>query len=221
MAYTRFEDIPARVIQNRIVPRLRKYYRADGSFDLFDVWNLQANCLHFLATQNEAGAYTGRPGGGWGDWVTCSYGQYSLDNSGVSTSPSYNYFDIGKADHTLYGAKSETTVILKLNNKAGLYPYYVYLRNYSEHNSGNSYIWVYRKSTSSDVVVAGGENNRDFSWTLPISSASSIYDWKDYEYIRVRSLSTDGSKYTGNWSRVRMGFIHRYPIDHPLYRYYR
>ena len=163
MAYVGFEDLPARVINNRIVPRLRKYYRDDGSFDLFDVWNLQANCLHFLATRGEAGAYTGRPGGGWGDWVWCSYGQYSLDNSGVSVEPTFHYFDIGKADPTLYGGKSETTVLLNLTNSAGLYPYFVYVRNYSEHNSGSGYIWFHRNSINSDIVIAGGENNREFS----------------------------------------------------------
>ena len=48
VAYVEYEDLVPAKVNYRIIPKLRKYYRADGTFDLFDISKQQICCFEFL-----------------------------------------------------------------------------------------------------------------------------------------------------------------------------
>ena len=212
MSYIGFENIPARTINRRIVAPLRKYYRADGSFDLFDINNPQMCCMKYLADRNEAGVLLGRTEG-------ISLGTWSFNYNWGANESTFNTLGIYRADNYAYNSHSTSAILLKTDNSVGLYPYIIYLRNYSEHNSGWAYIRGI-KNDGSEVTFTGGGGNQEITWSPTLNNAATMMDWKDYDRFYAQCYSSDGSKYTGNWTRLRATFIHRFTEDHPLYRYY-
>ena len=221
MAYIGYEDIPARTINYRIVPALRKYYRADGTFDLFDLKKYQANCIHYLANLGEAGINVDNS-------ESISMGDYNLNDS--ETNPSFrssftmlNLYKTGNISTPNYGWS--ISFILDLNNSAGLYPYYlIYENKVPGGNNNYSYgsISLRIRDTEEDEVLVQkrGYNLGSISWSLDYGKPSKVMDYKDYEYIRSswQNGSATGAAFDINF---RAYFIHRFSEEHPLYRYYR
>lgn len=216
MAYVAYEDIIPKKVNYRIVPRLRKYYRADGTFDLYDITRRQVSCFRYLASKGEAGFFIGRSGGaGWGTYYI------DLSNVWSSNWSSLTSLYVSREDHTGYNAVCTHDLLLRIDNSAGLYPYYVYTRNYSDHNAGSGYIFLYNNASQSQVVYAGGGGNQALSKSSTWNSPSTLLDPRDYAYVRLYGNSADGSKYTTALSTVQIYFIHRYNTESLLYRYYR
>jgi len=212
MAYVAYEDIIPKKINYRIVPRLRKYYRADGTFDLYDITRRQVSCFRYLVNKGEAGFFIGRSGG-------ASWGTYSLSLSYNWSSLTSLY--VSREDHTGHNAVCTHDLLLRIDNSAGLYPYYVYTKNWAEHNAGEGYIYLYNNASQSQVVYAGGGGNRELSKGSTWNSPSTLLDPRDYAYVRLYGTSADGTKHTTASSVIQIYFIHRYNTESPLYRYYR
>ena len=222
MAYIGYEDIPARTINYRIVPTLRKFYRADGTYDLFDIRKRQANCIYHLASRNEAGLRVASSG------IT-SFGEYNINGGDtnanyVSTFTEINLYKGGANAQYGWGIH----LILKLDNSAGLYPMYLGF-NGAKGPVGMASTWsyggvfVYNISTGSEDMLVGWKsayNKTGPVWSAPVSSPVSMPDYKDYSYIRAgwNNGSAQGIAY---WTSFTAYFIHRYSVEHPLYRYYR
>ena len=219
MAYIGFEDIPAKTIGKRIVPALRKYYRADGTYDLFDLYNYQQNCMHYLSTVNEAGLictwdYTN---------TIAELGTYNIDPvySTFTNTSTFNQLSISHSNGVHYAGRSKTAFTLKFDNRAGLYPYIINCKNASGHGGGGSYVYLKKKGESEEQLVVGGKGNREITWSPEFGIPSQMYDWKDYDYIASLSLALDGTKFTYAYTHLKLSFVHRFTDDHPLYRYYR
>lgn len=214
MAYIGYEDIPARVINNRIVPRLRKYYRADGTFDLFDIYNKQQNCLHFLADRGEASLYAADR---YGDY---SLGVYNTTITWGSDSSTFNDISVYRRSAYSYNAYCRCAFRLKLNNCAGLYPYVIYLQSSSDHGAGGSYVRL-RNKNGGESVISGGGGNRSLTWSPEFGNAANMLDWKDYDSISGEASSADTSKFVRAETWMNVSFIHKFTNDDVLYRYYR
>ena len=217
MAYVAYEDLTPARVNYRVVPKLRKYYRADGTFDLFDINKRQMCCFRFLASKNEFGLTLGR-------------GNYNTSFGTISTSSAYASFSnkctLTTMNFTLqsilsYGAIAGHDLKLKLNNSAGYYPYYVATKNASDHNVGNGYIYLYNNSTGTETVIAGGSGNRTLSHNTTFNTPSTLWDYKDYNYVRLHGYAVDTSKFIYALVSFQVYGIHKFNDEHPLYRYYR
>ena len=217
MAYVRYEDVPARVFNNRVVPALRKFYRADGTFDLFGLNNLQANCMHYLAEKNEAALYCSRPPAG----LSTQYPLGTYTVTPTSNNSTFVTINLTHYDGTLYAGWSQNSFKLKLDNSVGLFLYKVYMQSYSDHNGGERTLKLYNSSGAVLKTLINQSYNGEVTWTAPVGDASQMPDWKDYSYIDGCVRSWDGSKYTGNSTHIQLYFIHRYTDAHPLHRFYR
>ena len=212
MAYVAYEDITPKKVNYRIVPKLRKYYRADGTFDLYDITKRQMSCFRYLVSRGEAGFFIGRSGGaGWGT--------YSLDLSWNSSALTYLY--VSREDHTRYNAVCTHDLLFKMDNSAGLYPFYVYTRNFADHSIGSGYIFLYSNASHSQFVYAGGGGNQTLSKAANWNSPSTLWDPRDYYYVRLYGNAVDGTKYTTASSTIQIQFVHRFSVESPTYRYYR
>lgn len=214
MAYIGFEDIPARTINNRIVPTLRKYYRADGSFDLFDIYNKQQNCIKFLTDRGEAALYAADRQGDF------SLGTYNTTITWGSNSNTFNQINMYRYSGYSYNARCRCAFRLQLDNVAGLFPYIVYFRAYSDHNASSRYVEAIR-SNGASITLAGGGGNGTVTWSPEFGNATQMIDWKDYQQIYGYADAVDTSKYVRAETWINVSFIHRFSADHPLYRFYR
>ena len=213
MAYTSYEILPARTINNRIVPRLWKLIRNDGTFDLYCLSSLQHNCIQYLTTRNEAGVCSCR----WNSSDKLSLGEWNVE----SNDNSFIKLGLYRNDSTRYGAIPHTAFRLKLNNKANLYPYKIEGYCYSDHNGGDRQLQVYNGSSWITKVSGSGNYAQNTLWQMNLSDLSSVFDWKDYSQLWVMCRAWDTSKFTNAQSRVNVTFVHRYTDGHPLHRYYR
>lgn len=213
MAYTSYEILPARTIKNRIIPRLWKLIRDDGTFDLFCLSSLQHNCIRYLASINQAGAFAGR----YDSDNVRNLGEYSVsaDNSNFTDFSIYMY------DGTRYGSVPNCSLRLVLDNKANIYPYSISGHNQSDHNAGTRILRLYDGNTWSTKIQ--GSNNWGASelWKFDLANLTSVYDWKDYKELDVMFRARDTSKFTGANASLTVKFVHRYSDGHPLHRYYR
>lgn len=219
MAYIGYEDIPARTINYRIVPALRKFYRADGTYDLFDIRKRQANCIHNLVNVGEAGIRTATSNNN-----PVQYGMYELAN-GINRNSTFTEIDLYKNAGMVISEYAPVSYgiyfKLNLNNRAGLYPaYFNYKGNSGYHNSYGG-VFVHNNSTGQDDQIVSGRLNFNMTWTASVNSPASMWDYKDYEYVKTEW--TNGSAGPG-WTvtiSFTAYFIHKYSVEHPLYRYYR
>lgn len=217
MAYVEYEDLVPAKVNYRIIPKLRKYYRADGTFDLFDISKQQICCFEFLKNKGDFGLAMG-----YGEQLSSfgtvftNYGPRDrLDN--YSTLMYMDFFSISRQS---YGARIGQDLRLKLNNKAGYYPYYVFTYNYGDHNEGNGGIYL-GNSSSGEVPILGGSGNRTLYYVMNFDVPSTLLDYKDYEYVRLHGYAYDTSKFVRADVRLQVYGIHKFSDDHPLHRYYR
>ena len=224
MAYTSYELLPARTINNRIIPRLWKLIRSDGTFDLYSLASYQHNCVQYLASVNQAGVFCGRF-----DYDNIrNFGEYVINTNNSN----FTRFSISMYDGTKYGSVPHCCFRMKLNNNANLYPYTISGYNYSDKNAGARILQVYNGS-SWVVKTGGGYNQGNWGggsnsdrkeatlWSMNLSNLSSVFDWKDYSELHVMFRAVDKSKFTGAGTSLSIGFIHRFTDGHPLHRYYR
>lgn len=221
MAYIGYEDIPARTINYRIVPALRKFYRADGTYDLFDIRKRQANCIHHLVNKGEAGLRVATSGG-------THFGEYTL--GGGNTNPNYvstfteiNLYKDYSSPSAQYGWGIH--LMLKLDNSAGLYPMYLgFDGRHSTYTWAYGGVYAHRISTDKDEAISAvygtAYNMSGPVWSAPLTSPASMPDYKDFSYVKAswNNGSANGGAYSTN---LRAYFIHKYSVEHPLYRYYR
>lgn len=217
MTYVAYEDLTPARVNYRIIPKLRKYYRADGTFDLFDINRRQMGCFRFLASKREFGFVMSRSN------PIASFGTISIPGSwgwySVANYSSLTILDFYEEDRTPYGAISGYDLVLKINNSTGYVPVFVSAYNYGDHGS-SGYIDLYYTSGGSTRLrsVANGSTQ---SYSTTFSSPSTLWDYKDYSSIRLHGYAVDGSKYTATAMRARVYGIHKFNDEHPLYRYYR
>lgn len=234
MAYTEYEDVTPKQVNYRIIPRIRKYYRSDGTFDLFDISRNQVNCVKFLAGMSEAGFFIGR--GRWQDQGgNATFGTYSIDKNyqgetdvGVFTTDNRStltQLNVYRSDGRHYAGVAGCQFLIKLNNSAGLYPYYISCTGAADHNGGEGCIRLYTTS-GSFYYYAGTEGLRnkvqgDMSKFMSFNSPSSFWDYKDYNYVEVINFAVDTSKFTSTRVSLIVQFIHKFDVSHPFYRYFR
>ena len=228
MAYVAYEDIRPVQAGYRIIPRLRKYYRADDTFDLFDITKRQMCCFRYLASKSEFGLFFGRADS------NVSFGTISLSGSpfiaytNKSTLTSLVLTGVSQIEHS---AIVGYDLILKIDNSAGYFPCYVRgIKNSAagrDHPSfGYGYMSIYDNSIGSLKCIAGSTNpddnvNRDLSYNVDFNSPSTLWDYRDYDYIKLHGYGYDTSKYAYAAAQVVVYGIHKFSVEHPLYRYYR
>ena len=230
MTYTKCTILPARQINNRIIPRLWKLERADGSFDLFSLSCLQHNCIQMLANQNSnyASFWVGRDNSdniiGWNT--------YSISGNGGSVTNRITFTNLSMyiSDGTRYGSVPKCNFRLNLKNPSGLFPYSISCHSWSDHNGGRR--WFRGYNGSSWITLGGGAYNQgnfygsgggrteNLFWSVDTNTPSSFLDWKDYGQISFLVGAVDGSKYTGASCSMTVRFIHRFNQGNELYRYY-
>lgn len=231
MTYTSCVQLPARQINNRIIPRLWKLSRADGSFDLFSLSCHQHNCTQMLAGlgSNYASFWVGRDNSdSIRDWNLFSI---SGNGGSVTNRTTFTTLSAYISDGTRYGSVPKCAFRLNLRNPSGLFPYSIGGHSYSDHNGGRCWLRAYNVNTSAWDTKYGGAYNRGnwnggsaradkTIWTFDTSSPSSIFDWKDYNQISFITGAVDGSKYTGASCSLFVTFVHRFNQGNELYRYY-
>lgn len=208
MAYVGYEDIKPALIHRRILPSLRKYYRQDGTFDLFDIKHLQMNCIKALSDKRQAGliCHQGRES-------EVSYGSYSTGNLTTNNS-TFTKIELQARSVQLHSAHARAGIIINLENNAGLFPWYLWARGWGD-KGGSYYIKKLNKNTGKWEDCQTANNEWSFS-----AAGANIFDWKDVEAVQIYGKSDDGSKYTSCYAGITAEFIHRYNKDNLLIRYY-
>lgn len=219
MAYVAYEDLTPARVNYRVVPKLRKYYRADGTFDLFDINKRQMCCFRFLASKNEFGFNVGRSD------FTASFGRIGT-NPGIGgalgnkcTLTGMNFIVQSAVSK---GAAAGHDLLLKINNSAGYYPYYVVSGAQAGHYYGSTFIKLYDSSGSEKKVVKSSPYaNTSLSYSMTFNTPSTLWDYKDYNYVRLYGYAADGTKFVVAYTNLQVYGIHKFNDNHPLYRYYR
>lgn len=217
MSYVAYEDLVSARVNYRIIPRLRKYYRADGTFDLFDINLRQMSCFRFLASKSEFGFIMGRSN------PTASFGTISIEGSGgfqiLRNFSTLTMLDFYTENRTPYGASSGYDLILKIGNSTGYVPVFVSAYNFGGKGS-SGYINIYDNSGGS-TRLRDVKNDSAQSYSTSFNSPSTLWDYKDYSHVRLHGYAEDRSKYTATSAHVKVYGIHKFNDEHPLHRYYR
>lgn len=216
MAYIRKEELPARHIGNKLIPPLTKFYRADGSFDVFDMTYAPCN-LQWLCKNHYAGFRHIRCNGILNN--TCDFGEYQSINEGVSGTINTVYIkDTGSGGH--YSSLAATTVLkLKLDNPMGLVPVYIYIlagANGDEDNASTTVLNIYDYNEKLLLNKTGGRSEQtwDVRNTFPP-------DYKDIFYIWAGAGSRGGGKFPGCVVISDYRFVRRLPhCTKDIYRIY-
>lgn len=222
MAYIYYEDVKPALIHRRIVPRLRKYYRGDGTFDLFDVNNLQMNCLYSLAQQGYAGLECYRKT----NKNHVAYGSYILNNVVsaqyiLNTSSSdFNTVGLYFKNTVRYGAYSFSGFILNLNNPVGLYPHSITLTSTCDHPGGDLREIIAIGDNQTKTISYTTGSNGSSTWNSLEGSIENMLDPTDYTDFYATCYADDGSKFTSAQTWLTAKFIHKFGNGHSLHRYY-
>lgn len=217
MTYIYKEELPARQVNNRVIPPLTKCYRSDGSFDLFNMKYAPFN-ISWLCNKGYAGFRRIRCNGVLN--TDCSFGEYQ--NAGVGYTDTLNTLgveDTGSGGN--YSGRAVTAVLkLKLDNPMGLTPVYLYAHNDrqgDDDNAGRCELHAYT-FTGQDVV---GQSVGNYGTVTYDVRSSFPPDYKDINYFWVGAGSKGGGKFAYCYVRSQYIFVTRYSYNKDLYGLYK
>lgn len=218
MAYIRKEELPARHIGNRLIPPLTKCYRADGSFDLFDMANAPFN-VQWLCQRKYAGYRCIRCNGTLN--IECSFGEYSNAGEGYSGTINTVYLDYYASSGKYGGAACTSVLKLMLDNPLGLTPSYLWVQTGANGDDDNAGATIIRTVDYNDAIIMNkysGSRGSSQTWD---NRSNLPLDYKDVKYIWAGTGTRGGGKFPGGriWANYR--FITRLPYcNEEIYRIY-
>lgn len=192
MAYLKeYEEIQPKIIGNRQIPPLRKYYRADGSFDLFMTCPAPL-MLRKLTQEKWAGIAINHAS----EW--CNYGDYAFS---VENDNGNNFDYMNRT--TFVGGKGWTRACLKLRLDN---PYGLTVRDCSVKSTGKgsgkiqeSYLYYYNGSRTGNLGVTYN------SLTTHVPP-----DYKEYkEYVAFCRFYDNDSSNSYSRSQMQIRFMKR------------
>lgn len=227
MTYTSYELISAKVINYRIIPKLYKLKRNDGTYDLFMPNSYQAPPLSQLVWGNEVGINCAN---GPASDDPIALGTYNIEGTHEAT---FNSYEMSMDNSKHYGSNANCSFTLKLDNSFGLYPYKIYGYNFSNANAGAHMLQVYNGSTWTPLISAP-YNSKNWGngtladpqltllWDTQFTNPRNVIDWKSYTQLNVMFRGRDTTKFTRTRAAILIYFIHRFKHDlNPnLYRLY-
>lgn len=218
MAFIKRENLPARQIGNRVIPPLSKFYRADGSFELFDMTYAPFN-IQYLCNKNYAGFRRIRCNKTIN--YDCSFGEYQ--NAGVDYTGTINTLGVNDAGSGgNHSGRAVTAVLkLKLDNPLGLTPVYFYVWTGAEGDDDNAGRTIIRSyDYSGNVIMNKNSTSRGSSQTWDNRTGMPV-DYKDIYWMWAGTGSRGGGKFPGCRVKAEYRFITRIPQTFTdIYRVY-
>lgn len=193
MAYIFRENLPARQIEDRVIPPLSKFSRADGSFDLFDMSYAPFN-IKWLCQNKYAGFRRIRCNTVLN--FDCSFGEYQNGNVGYTgTINTLGVDDSGSGGN--YSGRAVTAVLkLKLDNPLGLTPVYFSVQTSSsdDDNAGRTCIRGYNYAGIAVIDNYSTARNHTITWD---NRSNYPLDYQDINYMWSGAGSRGGGKFPG------------------------
>lgn len=199
-----YEIIKPRIIGYRQIPKLRKYYRSDNSYDLF-----YTEPVPLLLRQLTAGGYAGiaiNRANGW-----CTWGNYIFGNINASTGNDFDY--LWKS--VFQGGKGWTraSFLLKADN-----PYGYVVRDHGI-TAGGKGSGLHQQI---NVVYNGSTVSVGTQYSTVSVTPHLPLDYKTGDYLHSLAQFYDNDS-SGSWSQsaMHLHLMKRISIKNPLYTYFR